>query len=455
MDELRKHVSTSALHDTSTRQGDQTTKCHPKTRQRLLGELADVLGGTQNRVNWLYGPAGAGKTSIVRSLAALFERRGQFVGGFHFWRSDSSRNTLKYFVATLAYQLTQNEPATLPLVEQALRKDPLLLNKSAETQMEKFIVEPLLACSTDDSSGASRCILIDGLDECDEDGQREFLETLLPTLVSRLSSVGITFFIASRPERAIDNLFTHPRLSNATNRIFLEPSPEDVREFLVAGFKEVNRCHPRLKEKHGGQWPKDQQLDHLVEKSSGYFILCATAMRHINPPVLHGRPPDQRLEDVLDAVSDDPLRPLDALYLFILRQHSPKLPGLLSESVGLACMALDSSGYSPWSAVRESDAEIVELWYNKDVFALQELLSGLESLIYFDKKTGQPKIYHASFPDFIFNRSRSQEFFMDPGHLHLDLACIIIKTLSLENPPDRKCGGQVRSQLPPDLISTF
>ena len=450
MDELRKYVSTSALHDTSTRQGDQTTPCHPNTRRRLLEELATVLGNAENRVNWLYGPAGAGKTAIMRSLASLFAQRGQFVGGFHFWRSDPGRNTLKHFVATLAYQLTQTDPSTLPIITRALAQDSLLLEKSTKTQIEKLIIEPMLASKADRSPAESRCIIIDGLDECDEDGQREVLEVLLPSLVSQLSSCGITFFIASRPERFIDNLFTHPRLSKSTNRILLEPSPKDVREYVVAEFEEINRCHPKLKKKHGGQWPKNAQLEHLVEKSSGYFILCVTAMRHINPSILNGRAPDQRLDDVLEAVSADPLRPLDALYLFILRQNAPKVPGLLDQwkkSVGLVCMPLDLSDVtSPWlvfgqnaASFDQEFAPVIELWHGVDTSTLEELLSGLESLLYFDEETGQPKVYHSSFPDFIFNQSRSQELHMDPAHLHCDLACLIVKTLSFSPLPNCMC----------------
>ena len=395
-------------------------------------------------VNWLYGPAGAGKTSIMRSLASVLEQRGQFMGGFHFWRSDSSRNTLAHFITTLAFQLAQNEPATLPLITQALTRDSLLLDKSTKTQMEKLIIEPLLACPAGESPKAVRCILIDGLDECNEAGQREFLEKLLPTLISHLSSSPVKFFIASRQERVIDNLFSHPRLSNYTNRIFLEPSPEDVREFILAEFEEVNRCHPRLRVKHGGRWPRNDQLDRLVEKSSGYFILCATAMRYINPPILHGRPPDQRLDDVLEAVSADPLRPLDALYLFILRQHAPILPGLLDEwkrSIGLVCIPLDLPKLHPPTELsgRPEFAAELELWYGKEPSDLEELLSGLGSILYFDKITGQPKIYHASFADFIFNRGRSQEFCIDGARLHLEIACAIVNSLVSDHPPNSTC----------------
>ena len=85
-----------------------------------------------------------------------------------------------------------------------------------------------------------------------------------------------------------------------------------------------------------------------------------------------------------------------------------------------------------------------------DTSTLEELLSGLDSLLYFDEETGQPKVYHASFPDFVFNRSRSQELHMDPAHLHRDLACLIVKTLSFSPLPNCTC--RIRSsKLPTDL----
>ena len=112
-----------------------------------------MLGNTENRVNCLYAPACAGKTAIMRSLASLFAQRGQFVGRFHFWRSESGRNTLKHFVAMLAYQLAQNEPSTLPIVIRALAQNGLLLEKSTKTQIEELIIEPLLTCKADWSLG--------------------------------------------------------------------------------------------------------------------------------------------------------------------------------------------------------------------------------------------------------------------------------------------------------------
>jgi len=73
------------------------------------------------------------------------------------------------------------------------------------------------------------------------------------------------------------------------------------------------------------------------------------------------------------------------------------------------------------------------VWYGNNRVGLQDLLTGLGSLIYFDEVTGEPKAYHASLADFLFNRERSDEFFVSPDLLHLDIACTIIGLLNRED----------------------
>lgn len=128
------------------------------------------------------------------------------------------------------------------------------------------------------------------------------------------------------------------------------------------------------------------------------------------------------------SVAADPLwPPLDALYLFILlRQHAPKSPALLEEwkrAIALASMSLDLSQVSDWNIFPlpiYNNNTVLSLLYGRDSVGLIGLLSGLGSLIYCDKWSGQLKLYHASFPDFTFNSAeRSSEFFVEAGSLHL------------------------------------
>ena len=433
MDELRKHVATSALHDTSTRQNDHTTECHPQTRQLLLQQLVESPVFVDRLIHWFWGPVGAGKTSVMRSLARRLEAKGDFAAGFYFWRSDGARNSLKNFFPTLAVQLADNDTSTASHIEQAIKGNKGLLEKSFKTQMEKLIITPLVAGHRDSpSTSHPRVFVIDGLDECDSDGQREFLEELLPALISRLSDLRITVFVSSRPEPGIENRFSHPRLSNLTNRICLEASEEDVHLFLVDEFEEINRCHPGLKDENGGKWPGMGDLETLEDKSSGYFILVKTAMRYIKPDKLRGRAPDQRLRDVLEAFRADPLRPLDALYLSILRQNCPEGPADFEEwktVIGLICIPLEC-GMAQWTSAFGSYEYALFIRYGKGLSALQQMISELGSLFYIEEHTGQLRNYHASFADCVFNPERGAEFAMDPGRLHERIACALVESMS-------------------------
>ena len=430
MEQLEERVSTSALHDTSTRQGDDTSECHPKTRRRLLQQLVDSTIGSQHRVNWFNGPAGAGKTAIMRSLAVELDNHNRMLAGFHFFRSDAMRNTLKHFIPTLAYQVAQNFPTSSSYIQQSIRDEPLIFKKSIRTQMKKLIIDPLLSAhAVNPNAEFPKVIIIDGLDECEAPGQREFLEVLLPTLLSQLSELHLTFYIASRPETLIKNEFSASPLSAVTNRVFLEPSEEDIREFLAFEFDKINERHPRLKIKYGGRWPRKKDFELIVAKSSGYFILAKTATRYINPDVLRGRQPDERLRHILEALQAEPYRPLDAMYLSILRQHAPTDNAGFEEYrkiIALICLpfAID---YPAWAKTSGPD-NVFQFVFGMDRSSVEELISGLGSLVYFTANAnGHPRIHHASFPDFISNRERSAEYFMDSGGLHEELACKIIE----------------------------
>ena len=433
MNKLKKGVATSALHDTATRQNDDTSECHPNTRRDLLAQLIDKPAFVKSLIHWFYGPAGAGKTSIMRSLAKALERSNHHLASFYFWRSDGTRNSLRAFVATLAFQIAQQVKPIVPYMEQVLADDDLLLDKSNPTQLEKLVIEPLLALQASNPTAQyPRFIVIDGLDECVEEGQLEFLQTLLPALLTRLSALRLTVYIASRPETLIESEFNAPLLRDVSNRIFLEPSPEDVREFLTAEFEKVNQRYPKLKEKYRGKWPGDEDLEVLCEKSSGYFILSKTAMRHINPPVLRGRAPDRRLSDILEAFMAEPYRPLDALYLHLLRQHAPQDLTDLAEwkkLIGFVCISLyEDLGF--WGICLGSLSNARFQIFGKSRSDLAEAFGSLQSLIYIDSRSGRPKNYHASFPDFVFNPERSGDFYVDPGLLHEQLACILIRNFN-------------------------
>ncbi|KAJ7899395.1 hypothetical protein B0H13DRAFT_1481802, partial [Mycena leptocephala] len=66
-------------------------KCHRETRTEMLENLWNWTHNLRNRIIWLYGPAGAGKSAIAQSLCLKLEAEGCLGGAFFFKRGHLSR----------------------------------------------------------------------------------------------------------------------------------------------------------------------------------------------------------------------------------------------------------------------------------------------------------------------------------------------------------------------------
>ncbi|KAF7373111.1 NACHT domain-containing protein [Mycena sanguinolenta] len=68
IDILHQTVALAAIHDSV--ESFPQPRCHPETRVQMLKELRKwALAGGQPNILWLYGPAGAGKSAIMQTLA--------------------------------------------------------------------------------------------------------------------------------------------------------------------------------------------------------------------------------------------------------------------------------------------------------------------------------------------------------------------------------------------------
>ncbi|KAK8157468.1 hypothetical protein BKA80DRAFT_303470 [Phyllosticta citrichinensis] len=88
------------------RQGEEDTVCVKGTREKLPREILDWVESTKpnDRVFWLEGKAGTGKSTIARTVADSAKSR-LTVGRFLFQRGKGDLSRAKYFVTTNARQL--------------------------------------------------------------------------------------------------------------------------------------------------------------------------------------------------------------------------------------------------------------------------------------------------------------------------------------------------------------
>lgn len=420
MDKFQRLVVVSALHD-GYRIDDYTEECHPATRARILEEMTTwVKQSKVPPILWFSGPAGAGKTAIVRSTCSILqdELNVPFAAIF-FWKADSGRNTLQHLPATIAHQLYQSVRGLRPFIEQSINDDPMLLDRSFQKQMEKLVIDPLLALHVAGSITTHRIIILfDGLDECDADGQRQLLR-FLPHLCSQLAPLLIGCFIATRPESSIYAEFQHPKLAAISVAKKLEASENDIKLFLIAEFEEINARHPYLRKKYG-KWPSAEEFDILVKKSSGFFICPKTAIRYIDSSG-KGLRPDDRLRIVVSAFAVDSWHePIDKLYLAILNQHAPMADlECFKRRLGLLCL--------PALLWRSMAFEIdthrqVSIVFQETLEDLRDSLLDLQSLFSLDGGTeSAPLLNHSTFRDFLFSSRRSLEFYVDDQALHMEV----------------------------------
>ncbi|KDR84696.1 hypothetical protein GALMADRAFT_18773, partial [Galerina marginata CBS 339.88] len=263
-------------------------KCHPGTRVAILEYLvawATALA-YEYPIKWLHGPAGAGKSAILRTIAQILFERGLLVASFFFFRSAAGRNTADHFIATIAYQLVLSIPATRTHIEMAIEANPLLFSLSFWDQAQNLIVSPILAVCGEkpsiDSSSMPRIIIVDGLDECrDPDKQCEILRVLCRALQSL--PIPFAVLVASRPEHHIRDLFDFGDLNRFSSRLCLDDSynPDaDIKKYLVEMVNRITenpRFHSYLPTT--STWPSEDDLDKLVAKASGQFIFASTVVK--------------------------------------------------------------------------------------------------------------------------------------------------------------------------------
>ncbi|KAF8805049.1 hypothetical protein BYT27DRAFT_7193581 [Phlegmacium glaucopus] len=444
MDLLTNSIAPGAFHNSSERY--DPPKCHPSTRIAVLQHIMTWINDLQKICffMWLYGPAGAGKSAIAQSIAELCYEANLLAASFFFSRTAGGRNDESRLIPTLVYQLCLSMPAIRKYVEDIVDRDPLVLSRSLEAQIRSLVADPLRRALLDERDAISlrsgpKLIIIDGLDECGTVKVQRYILSVLVKAVQQIP-VPISFLIASRPEQMIRDAFYEEPLCSMTRHLALDDSyrpDDDIKLFLHSRFDEIKQNHP-LHELLPPKWPSDSDLVRLVLKSSGQFIYASTVMKYLDSP--HHWPTD-RLDIVFGLSNpgiDTPFAALDALYIHIFStvQNIDRALEILS------LLLLTQIKKSITSQLLEN----IFFLRHGDVYII---LSDLHSILnvpspvtdrssssyasskrMLKKSSSVIRILHASLGDFLLDKSRSAQFYIDAGNAHTNLTRYFLKYLS-------------------------
>ena len=437
MERLERYIAPGAFHNSEERY--DPPKCHPHTRRAVLKKIMDWVKDV-NKVAlflWLYGPAGAGKSAIAQTIAELLEEAGLLAAAFFFSRNAAGRNDKTPLVATLVYQLIISIPEIRARVLEAVEEDPALFSRSIEAQIQALIVKPLNAVANDETLASillsrPRLIILDGLDECRTTSAQTHILNALSTSVKRLR-IPLFFLIASRPEQDIRQAFNDQNcLGSLSISIALDDTyqpDDDIRVFLVSKFDEIKRKHPS-RAHLPMLWPSSEDIGWLVRKSSGQFIFASTVAKYVNSN--RHWPPD-RLKIIFgqsELDQETPFAELDSLYRLILSSvaDTEKLQDLLMFLV-LRPFSQLLGGCQAW----QQTTALIEKFLFYRPGEIDMILTDLHSIVHVplpEDEFREPQFFHASLPDFLLDRSRSMDFFIDQGAAYAKLVGLAVKHIN-------------------------
>ncbi|EJF57233.1 WD40 repeat-like protein, partial [Dichomitus squalens LYAD-421 SS1] len=399
---------------------DSGRACLEGTRVKTLGVLREWVNNPKSdapRVLFLLGGAGTGKSSVAHSIGVYLGTRRRLGSFFGFNRAFQADRPLTSVFSTIAHDLANwNSDFRCALAAVLHDEGHLIGSVDIAKQWEGLILKPLKTVTL----VRPVLLVIDAFDEsssADAPERRLLLKHL--TEGSGKLPPNFRILITSRPEHDVMRVVgrsndDHLRLSH----MILDDNKDEAMPDIECYVR-----HTLAPDDPEFEEPLDStDVRELAAKAEGLFQWAATACRAIlQKPA--GRPLKRRFDLFMIAVSQGGVSSLDGLYRTILEDLFASDDQYLMEQFR-SVMAQMLCASSPLSV--ESLAEICRLAtgaQEDEVNVLVKDMGSLLSGIYIKKSPIRP--HHTSFRDFLTDKGRSKEWFVDlaAGHPVMALGC--------------------------------
>ncbi|KAG8721356.1 hypothetical protein FRC09_008018 [Ceratobasidium sp. 395] len=396
--------------------------CMPDTRVQIIH---DILAWSHNfdsnqRLLWVYGFAGLGKSSIAASVCKRLEEHDMLAASFFCKRDDAAQRDARCVLNTIVYGLAMKCSAYKRAVAKAIQADSQICTAHMQRRYTSLVEEPLKIAGRSNVT-KKLVIVVDALDETANDEYRSTLLTYLQTMYRLVPWLKI--FITSRPESDIMDAFGKTDESLSSRNIVADDAADDIHVFVRRRMAAIT------KSKGPTEW-SDDKINSLAARASGLFIWAETACKFIEA----GLDVDARLDQMLQLrQSTGTLRPfagLDELYATAIRNgigdESEDNRTTIQLCIG-AIVTTSSRAPLPISDLGRLLSKQVH------TNTLRTVVKVLSSVLYEHGGPGGPvRVYHPSFEDYITDRARSGDFYVDLRHHNFLLAESSLDTMLTE-----------------------
>ncbi|KAG9089264.1 hypothetical protein FS749_001488 [Ceratobasidium sp. UAMH 11750] len=417
--------SHAARYDSAESEEISRDECTPDTRVEVLERFRVWQDdGKSEKVYWLNGMAGTGKTTLAYTLCKQLDDDNRLAANFFCARQLPSCRDAKLILPTIAYQLSNFSYPFRYALSQILDQNPEVHTRRISKQFEELLYKPLH--EVQHSLPCNLVVVIDGLDECENDhGVGEIIDALL----HHVPDMPIKFFLTSRPETVIRGRMLRRQGDRDRFELHLHELDkgvvrEDIKRYLQASLK-----HPDFT-------LSEQDLETLTERSGVLFIYAATVVRYIGVDDFSRSA--ERLADVLEATmgSNDSDQGISSLYNMILKRAF-EFPHLIARDRNEMRLVLETVICAQEPSTVRVMAGLLGLKRERSVDAALGLLRSVLNV----QPDGIITTLHKSFPDHMLDRSRFLDFYCDPKKRNGWLARRCLDLINTPcDPPFNVCG---------------
>ncbi|KAG8722960.1 hypothetical protein FRC09_005362 [Ceratobasidium sp. 395] len=397
--------------------------CMPGTRVRTID---DILAWSHDfdssqRLLWVYGFAGLGKSSIAASVCKRLEEQDMLAASFFCKRDDPAQRDARCVLNTIVYGLAMKCPAYKQAVVKAIQADSQICTAHMQRRYASLVEEPLKAIRESNAT-KSLVVAVDALDETANDEHRSALLIYLRSMCRLVPWLKI--IVTSRPDGDITDAFGQTDESVSSRNLVDDNATDDIYVFVQRRMAAIASSRSRP------EWP-DDKVRSLAARASGLFIWADTACKFVEA----GLNVNTRLDQMLQLRQPATGAPrsysgLDQLYTTAIRSgikdEDEDNKAMVRLCVG-AIVTTSSRAPLPISDLGQLLSKRV------DTSTLRTVVKALGSVLYEHGGAGGPvRVYHPSFEDYITDSARSGDFYIDLRHYHSLLTESCLETMLAE-----------------------